>query len=60
MNIQSLIEEHYEALNAAKDNNTTQTVGEVDKLLQNLEEKEVDVMEICEYQDMLMEKLKSL
>ena len=39
LNIQKLREEHNEALNAVKGNGTTETIEELDKLCQNLEEK---------------------
>ena len=39
LNMQRLREERDEALNAAKDNGTTETIEELDKLSQNLEEK---------------------
>ena len=39
MNMQRMIEEHGEALNVAKDNGTTETIEEIEKLCQALEEK---------------------
>ena len=45
LNMQQLIEEHDEALNAAKDNGTTKTVKEVETFRQILKDKEGDVME---------------
>ena len=38
-NMQKLREEHYEALNAAKDNGTTETIEELYRLSQTLEYK---------------------
>ena len=38
LNTQQLREEHDKALNAAKENGTTETIEELDKLSQNLEE----------------------
>ena len=55
-----LKEEHDGALNDAKDNGTTENIEELDKLRQNPEDKKFDVMEICDEQDMLMDKLKAL
>ena len=43
-NIQQLREEHYEALNSSKDNNTMETIEKLDKLHQTLEDKIGDVM----------------
>ena len=37
--MQRLREEHDEALNSTKDNSTTETIEEHDKLRQNMEEK---------------------
>ena len=37
--MQRLREEDYEALNVAEDNGTTETIEELDKLSQTLEEK---------------------
>ena len=45
LNMQQLIEEHDEVLNAAKDNGTTKTVKEVETFRQILKDKEGDVME---------------
>ena len=39
LNTQQLREEHDKALNAAKENGTTETIEELDKLSQNLEDK---------------------
>ena len=39
LNIQRLREEHKEALNSAKNNGTTETIEELDKLCQTIEEK---------------------
>ena len=39
LNMQQLREEHDEALNASKDNGTAETIEELDKLCQTLEEK---------------------
>ena len=41
LNIQKLIEEHNEALNASKDNGTTETIEELYKLRKTLEYKKV-------------------
>ena len=46
LNMQQLREEHDKALNAAKENNTTETIEEIDKLHQTLEYNTGDVMEI--------------
>ena len=51
-----LKEKHYQALNAAKDHGTTETIEELDKLRKTLEDKIGDFMEIGEEQDMLMGK----
>ena len=56
LNMQLLREEHDEALNAAKDHGTTETIEFRDKLRQTLEDKIGDVMRIGEEQDMLMRK----
>ena len=40
-NMQQLIEEHDDVLNAARDNGTTETIEELDKLHQNMEYKKV-------------------
>ena len=52
-NVQRLIEEHNKVLDYAKDNGTTETFEELDKLRQILEDKKCDAMEIVEEQDML-------
>ena len=39
LNMQRVIEEHSEALNVAKDNGTTETIGEIEKFCQTLEDK---------------------
>ena len=49
-----LKEKHYQALNAAKNHGTTETIEELDKLRKTLEDKIFDVMEIGVEQDMLM------
>ena len=54
--MQLLREEHDEDLNAAKDHGTTETIEELYKLRETLEDKIGDVMEIGEEQDMLMRK----
>ena len=51
-----LKEKHYQALNAAKDHGTTETIEFRDNLRQTLEDKIGDVMGIGEEQDMLMRK----
>ena len=48
LNIQRLIEEHEEALNAAKENGTTETIEKLDKLRHILEEKKYDAINIGE------------
>ena len=48
LNMQRLIEEHDEALNAAKDKGTKENIEELEKLRQTLEETKGDVMEISE------------
>ena len=58
--MKQLREEQNEALNATRDNGTTENTEELDKLRQTLEYKEVDVMEISEEQYMLMEQLNEL
>ena len=58
--MQQLREKHDEALNATKNNGTTETIKELDKLRQTLEEKRGDVMEIGEERNMLMEQLTVL
>ena len=60
LNIKQLREEHDKALNVAKDNDTIETIEELDKLRQIMEDKKGDVVEIGEEQDMLMEQLKAL
>ena len=60
LNMHQLIEEHDKVLNAAKEKGTTETIEELEKLHQNMEDKKGDVMEIGEVEDILMEKLKSL
>ena len=52
--MQRLREDHDEARNSAKENGTTETIEELDKLRQTLEDKIGDVMDIGEEQDMLM------
>ena len=59
-NIQWLREEHDKELNAAKENGTTETIEELDKLCNIMEDKKGDVMKIGEEWDMLMEQLKAL
>ena len=54
--MQILREEHDEALNAAKYNNTIETIEELYKLSQTMEDRLGDVMEVGEDQDMLMRK----
>ena len=44
LNMQWQREEHVEALNASKNNGTTKTIEELDKLHQNMEDKINDVM----------------
>ena len=39
LNMHQMIEEHGEALNVAKDNGTTETIGEIEKFCQTLENK---------------------
>ena len=58
--MKQLREEQNEALNATRDNGTTENTEELDKLRQTLEYKEVDVMEISKEQYMLMEQLNEL
>ena len=60
LNIQWLREDHNKELNAAKYNGTTETIEELYKLCQIMEDKKGDVMKIGEEWDMLMEKLKAL
>ena len=60
LNMQKLREEHNAVLNSDKDNGTTETIEQLDKLHQILEDKIGDVMEIGEEQDMLREQPKSL
>ena len=59
-NIQWMGEEHYIKLNAAKENVTTETIEELDKLCQIMEDKKGDVMKIGEEWYMLMEQHKEL
>ena len=58
--MQLLGEEHDEALNAAKDNSTTETIEELEKLRQTLEDNKGYVMEIGQEQDILLKQLKAL
>ena len=58
--MQLLREDHNEAINAAKDNCTTETIEKLEKLRQTLEDKKCYAMEIGQEQDMLMEQLKAL
>ena len=58
--MQWLREEHDKELNAAKDNGTTETIEEPDKLCQILEDKKGDIMKFSEELDTLMEKLRAL
>ena len=60
LNIQWLIEDPDKYLNSAKDDGTTKTIEEPDKLCQIMEDKRGDVMKIGEEWDMLMEQLKAL
>ena len=53
LNMQRLREEHNEALNAAKDNGATETIEELDKLRQVLEDRKCDAMNIDKKRDML-------
>ena len=55
-----LREDHYEELNAAKDNGKTETIEEFNKLRQTLEDKKVNVMKFGEEWDMLMVQLQAL
>ena len=48
LNMQRLREEHEKAPNAARDNGTTETIKEIDKLRQIMEDKKGDVMKIGE------------
>ena len=52
-----LREEHDEELNPAKDNGTTETIEELEKLCQLMEDKKGEVMKIHEKIDMPMEQL---
>ena len=45
-NMQKLREEHNKVLNVSKDNGTTETMEELDKLHQIMEDKKGDVMKI--------------
>ena len=47
-NMHWMREEHKKALNAAKENGTTETIEELDKLRQIMEDKKSDVMKIGE------------
>ena len=58
--MQRLIEDHDGALDVAKDNGTTETIEKLDKLLQILEDKKCDAMEIGEQNYMRREILKAL
>ena len=60
LGIQWLIEEHDEVLNSAKDNGTTETIEEIEKFCQILEDQKGDAMEIDEGLYMLRWELKAL
>ena len=60
LNMQQPREEHDEVRNATKDNRTIETIEELEKLRQNLEDKRGNVMEIGEEQDILLEQPKTL
>ena len=60
LNMQQMREVHNEALNATKDNGTTETTKELDRLRQTLEAKKVDSTEIGKEKEMIMKKLKTL
>ena len=47
-------------LNVSKYNGTTETIEELEKLLQILEDKKGDVIKTGQEQDILMEQLKEL
>ena len=54
LNMQLLIEDHNEAINAAKDNCTTETIEKLEMLCQTLEDKKCYAMEFGLQQQMLM------
>ena len=58
LNIQWLREDHDKELNSAKDKGTTETIEELDKLCQIMEDKKGDVMKISEEWDMLMKNVR--
>ena len=60
LNMQLMIEEHDEALNAAKNNSTTETIEELEKLRQTLEDNKGYFMKIGQEQYMLLKQLKAL
>ena len=60
LNKQVLREEHDEAMNTTKDNGTTYTIVEIEKLHQNVDDKIGDVMKIGEEQNMLLEKTEGI
>ena len=60
LNMQWLKEEHDKELNSAKENGTTETIKELDRLCQILEDKKDDVMKIGDEWDILTELLKLL